>query len=269
MSMSDEMRQKLSEQAKARYAAKRAAEQPAPPVDPEPHLQAVPQPVEFVESPISSTEYADLLKQVNELKAELRRSASSQFTPQQNVQVNHQGKLTGTHDKYVVNPKNYPDPTPRLSSEPRLQRFAFPINYELEWNVSTTSYQTQDGVNMREPKFTIKLNRVVLNEEGEPTQGRYTLRQAIFHEDPQAAITVAQENGLEIDDFNEKDFLNEMRYLRIKAWLLEAFYPPKNDSKHGRKELVMGNQVVEYFEVAQVAGAPTMSFDQLKGQTQG
>lgn len=263
MPMSDEAKKRIGDATRARYAAKKAqmddsVHEPAPVAPTKAEGPTVQE-----ESTMSGTEREDLQRQIDELKVLLQNSAArlTQGTP--GVQVNPQGKLTGTHDKYIIDPKNYPDPTPRLSREPRLQRFAFPINYELEWDVSTTSYQTQDGVNTREPKFTLKLNKVKLDDEGEPTVGRYTLRTATFHEDPQAAIVVARDNGLEIDDYNEKDFLDEMRYLRMRAWLLEAFYPPKTEVKKNAREEVIGNQVVQYFEVTTPASG-TLSFDQLK-----
>jgi hypothetical protein len=78
---------------------------------------------------------------------------------------------------------------------------------------------------MREPKFTIQLNRIVLNDQGEQTNKRYIARRLIFHEDPQAALVVARENNLAVDENNQKEFLDEMRYLRVKDWLFDVFWP--------------------------------------------
>jgi hypothetical protein len=125
------------------------------------------------------------------------------------------------------------------------------MNYELEWSVTTSSYKTIDGVNTREPKFTLQLNRIVMDEDsGEPTNQRWKVCQAIFHEDPDAAIVVAREQGVNIEDYEERAFLDEMRYLRMRDWLLEAFYPPKPaQEKKNKKEVVINGKLVEMWEI--------------------
>ena len=206
---------------------------------------------------ILSQELADLKKQLEELKA-------SQFKPQQTPQVNQQGSLVGTFEKYVVDPANYPDPRERLRKEPKLQPFAFDFNYELGWDISTSNYQTQDGISTKEPKFTLELNRIIKDEEtGENTNKRYTVCRAIFHEDPQAAIVVARENNYPVDETNQKSFLDEMRYVLMRDWLLEAFYPPKStQEKMNKTETVIGNTLVEVFEINSEQ-SETMPFSQI------
>lgn len=207
---------------------------------------------------ITNEDLQHLLKRI----AELERGA--QFKSPQ-AQVTSKG-LIGTFEKYNVDPKLYPDPRLRLADEPRLKRFAFDVNYELGFEVSTTSYTTQDGINTKEPKFDIELYKIVMDEDGEPTTGRYVIRRATFHEDPQAALAIAREHGLQVDESNEADFLNEMRYLRFRDWLIEAFYPPKNDvSKSNKKEMVVGGKLVEYFEKSGVE-SQSIDFGQLKGK---
>lgn len=176
------------------------------------------------------------------------------------------GRLIGTIEKYIIDPKHYPDPRERLAREPRLQRFAFSDNYELEFEVTSTQYETKDGVNMREPKFTLALIRIMYDDAGERTNDRFTVCRAIFHEDPQSAIVVARENGLPVDETNEKGFLDEMRYLRMRDWLLEAFYPPKPiQAKQNKREMVIGNKLVEVFEINSEQ-SETMPFSQLKNK---
>lgn len=207
---------------------------------------------------------SELAKQVLELKAQLERIAVAQTAagpdriPMQTPQVDPRGKLTGTFEKYIVDPKHYPDPTAQLKTEPKLARFAFDVNYELGWEVTRTQYQTQDGINTVEPRFTVELIKVIIDEDsGEPTTGRYVLRSMVLHEDPQAALTVARDNNVNPDDFGgEWAFLDAMRYLRIRDWLLEAFYPPRNTGKKGRKEAVIGNRVVQIYEVSSLDAAP-------------
>lgn len=221
-------RQKFAEAAKARSKAKQETAQ-------EP------------ETTYSDADIAELIKQVRELKQQ-----NQGFTQPQSTLQSNNGKLVGTVEKYVVDPKAYPDPTERLANEPRLQRFAFPLNYELVFKVGVSAYQTQDGINTREPRFTLQLIKIMMDEDtGEPSNMRAMLYQVIFHEDPQAALIVAQENGLSVNDANEAEFLNEMRYLRMRDWLFELpmFYPKAAQATKGKKEIVIGNRIVEVYEV--------------------
>lgn len=196
-------------------------------------------------------DYKELQAQVLELKSYLfdfmRNGAQTQPT---GPQATGQG-LVGTFEKYILDPTNYPDPTARLAKEPKLSRFAFEINYELEWKVGVTQYETKDKINTKEPKFELQLNRIVMDEEtGEPTGGRFVITQGIFHEDPQAALVVAQEQGIDVNDYEEKAFLDEMRYLRFRDWLLEAFYTPLiTGRKSNKREMVVNGRLVQYFEV--------------------
>lgn len=237
--MSDEQKKAASERMKAKWAAIKnsaPAESTSEPVAP---TVAPP-----VKETVEDQKYEDLQRQIEELKALLPRQTFQQ------PQISHSGKLVGRVDRYIVDPANYPDPCARLSAEPRLQRFAFPINYELDFKVTSTSYQNQEGVNMREPKFTLELHKIVMDEDtGLPTNGRYVICRSIFHEDPEAALVIARDNGLEVDQTNEKQFLDEMRYLRMRDWLLEAFYPKAAQPARQRKEVVVGNKLVEFFTV--------------------
>src|SRR6266542_1829127 len=235
--MSEGQKKAESERMKAMWAKKKT-DDPVKEVE-QPDFSE--QPVETVSDP----KYDDLQRQIQELKSMLQ---VPQY--QQPPQINHAGRLVGRVDRYIIDPANYPDPCEGLSQEPRLQRFAFPINYELEFTVSSTQYQNQEGVNMREPKFTLELHCVVIDEEtGESTSGRYVVCRSIFHEDPEAALVIARDNGYEVDQTNEKLFLDEMRYLRMRDWLLEAFYPRAAQPTRQKKEVVVGGKLVEFFTV--------------------
>jgi len=201
-----------------------------------------------------------LRKEIEELKT---RSFSQQVS--QAPQVGAQG-IVGTFEKYILDPSNYPDPCERLAKEDRLQQFAFPLNYELQFEISSTSYKTQDGIQTKEPKFRLQLIKIMMDEEtNEPTNKRYLIRQAVFHEDPDTALAIAREKGLEVGN-DQKAFLNEMRYLRMRDWLFENFYTPNNTSvKSNKKEMVIGNRLVEVYEIS----SPTPSsipFSDLKGK---
>jgi hypothetical protein len=169
------------------------------------------------------------------------------------AQVTMQG-VVGTIVKYSTNPKDYPDPRDRLFSEPKLSLKGFNRDWwDLEWEVSRVNYDTKDGLHMSEPKFQIRLIRIVEDENGEPSNKRYILWKGTFFEDPEAAIAIAAEKGLEIPEELQKSFLDEMRYLRMRDWLTEAFYPPKpSQQKMNKTETVIGNRLVEVYEINSV-----------------
>lgn len=246
--MSEERKKELSDQAKARWAKIKANEDAEPQAGTEtPDIPTEPT-FDNVKETVSMDDYNALKQQIEELKGMFAQPQA--YAMPQAPQIGHTGKLLGRVDKFVVDPANYPDPCARLSQEARLQRFAFPINYELDFKVTSTQYQNQEGVNMREPKFTLELHKVVMDDEsGLATDGRYVVCRAIFHEDPEAALVIARDNGIEVDQSNEKDFLDEMRYIRMRDWLLEAFYPKAAQPTRQRKEVVVGNKLVEFFTV--------------------
>lgn len=198
------------------------------------------------------TDIQALLKRINELEAR-------NYIPAQGP------NLIGTKDKYTINPLNYADPIERLSNEARLQQFAFKLNYELKWNVSSTSYKTLDGINTREPKFELELIKIVLDDNGDQTNERFIVKKMIFHEDPDAAVIIAKENGLAIDESNQVDFLNEMRYLRARDWLIECFYPAKSTAIKNKKQTVIGNRLVDIYEISS-SEAQKIPFGDLQGR---
>lgn len=214
---------------------------------------------------ISQEDLGAMLRYIKELEAANYRS---QTVTGHDTQVAHvqNGTLTGTVAKYSTDKNKYADPCARLAKEPRLQRFAFDINYELDWHIDESRYETIDHVRMVEPKFTLELNRIMMDEEtGQPTNGRYTIARLIMHEDPEAAITIARQQGLSVETDDEELFLNEMRYLRARDWLLECFYPPKPTDGTTKKDMVIGNKLVQYFEVNSEESA-RIPFNQLENK---
>lgn len=256
-----EMHEKKAEQAKLNQETHES--HPPEPVEEDTRPEVTPpweQPEPIDPGPPQEVNVAELQKQIQELQAAM---FLQNLPTTQQAKLGPQG-LIGTTEKYIVDPGNYPDPCERLSVEQKLQRFAFPMNYELEFKVTSSEYQTVDGRRMREPKFTLDLIRIIIDEDtGLATNGRYTVCRAIFHEDPEAAIVIAREQGLPVDESNEKAFLDEMRYIRMRDWLLEAFYPPKAQEKQNKKEVVIGGKLVEYFEVNS-EDRETIPFGQLK-----
>lgn len=251
--------QRLRDEAAARKAAQNELGINVPDINTE---QPAPEPISIPEEQIVPEQSeSDLQRQVNELKAmmfDLTKGASSE-----GVRFDRQGGLVGTFEKYTVDPSNYPDPSARLSQEPRLAPFAFGYNYELKYEVHVSQYDTKDGRNVKEPRFMMELRRIVLDDLGVPTNRRYIVRKLTFHEDPQAAIQIARANNVEVDKENEVDFLNEMRYIRARDWLLGIFYPAPADSQPSKKQVVIDNQVVDMITISSEESA-TIPFDQLK-----
>lgn len=198
----------------------------------------------------SQDDVSELKRQIEELKTmQWQLMAQTMGNQQQGgAQVGVNG-MTGTVDRFDMNFDLYPDPSERLEKEQKLQRFAFQINYELEFKVSESAYTTIDNVRMREPKFTLELVRIVMDEDtGDPTDGRYSVARLTLHEDPDTALFLAREMGMQVDRNDEMSFLNEMRYIRMRDWLLDCFYPPKPETKTQRRQTVIGGRLVDYWE---------------------
>lgn len=188
------------------------------------------------------------------------------------------GKLLGEVDRYLVDEDNYPDPTPRLAQEPRLQTIAFNHNYELDYEFRIRSYETKTGLNMREPEFTVVLNRIVLDDQGNRVkilnpannkmeEKRYRAKRLMFHEDPQAALVIARENNLDVDKSDEKTFLDEMRYYRVRDWLFGVFWPQPVTSGPEIREEAIGGTLVQVFTKSSVEPS-IVDFDKLETKVQ-
>ena len=85
----------------------------------------------------------------------------------------------------------------------------------------------------------------------------------MFHEDPQAAMAIARENNVAIDAENEKAFLDEMRYLRIRDWLFGYFWKPKTTPQNQVSEEAIGGTIVQVFTKSSIDPS-SVDFDQLK-----
>lgn len=199
----------------------------------------------------------DLKRQIDELKAYLfSQNQQSAQSGQQVPQFGSQGKMTGVFEKYLVDPANYPSPVERLSQEARLAPFAFGYNYHLNFTIAVSEYETKEGINTKEPRFTLELYRKRYDDMGEPIlvenpetkkkhQSAFVVGTMIFHEDPQAALIIAREKGLDVDKTDEPRFLNEMRYLRCRDWLIDLFFPRTTPSTSKRQELVVDGKMMQ------------------------
>lgn len=195
-----------------------------------------------------------LTKMVLELQNALIKQQNTGGGNQSSAQVAN-GRIVGISDKYPTGKDNYEDPRERLYKEPRLKRIAFQENYELEYEVTTVTYETKSGVTERQPKFTVELNQIILDDDGEPTNRRIGRARMIFFEDPDTAMKIAADNNLEVDETNQMKFLNDMRYLRVRDWVFECFWPNKVQKKvEGEKEIVVNGQIVRTWEVSAPEG---------------
>lgn len=250
-------RKKFGEAAKKRAAEAKAKKEQLDQVD------------ERIETtPSNEPDIGDYQKQIDELKAMLLQQQNN--NQQAGVQVNNRGML-GTHVKYTVDKGYYSDPIERLfsymDSKPQLRRFGFKDNYELAYDVrSTKSYERIDGIREVQPQFTLKLIRIVYDDNTyEPTNKRYTQKQMIFFEDPETAVVVARDNGLDVDEENERAFLDEMRFIRMRDWLVDVFLPQPASTPQNLREENIGNQRVSVYEVSSENPA-TIPFDQMQSK---
>jgi hypothetical protein len=205
-------------------------------------------PVGVTQQTIDQPDVGDLIKQIQELKDMQWKIMAGQFNGTDAPSVQN-GKLTGVVEKYSTEKGYYPDPRERLSKEPRLARFAFPINFELNWEVSTVEYENIEHVRMREPRFTLELVRIMMDEDtGDATDGRYIICRLLMHEDPEAAMVIARQQGIVFETDDEPLFLNEMRYIRMRDWLIECFFPPKANNTSQRTDKVIDGRLVQFYE---------------------
>ena len=191
---------------------------------------------------VAQSDLAELIARVKELEA------SNALRPKDDRTFNSSGQLVGAYIKYPLDAKNYPSPVERLMDEPKLIQFAFKTNYIIKYKVSYSFYKTVDNVQIKEPRFELQLERIKFDDAGEATNKRYIVRKLIMHEDVDTAIIVAEREGIKIDESNELAFLNEMRYLQIRDWLLDIFFPPINTKPEGIQEEVVGGQLVQFYE---------------------
>jgi len=270
--MTPEQKQAASERMKAMHAAKKAAKAEQETVHIEDALAAKqaelpPIPEKPTEKIYSQDDVDALTKQVQEVMQLLKLQQSLGVQPQVQQQSSgpqiQGGRVVGMTNRYSVDPDQYPDVRERLGDEPRLAQFAFKLNYDLDYEFQTTEYQTKDGLWQKEPRFKLELSRIKLDDDGNKTNGRYLISRAFFLEDPQSAITVARQNGFDVNEMEQKEFLDEMRYIQMRDWLLENFYASKAFDKHSNKaDMVIDGKVVQYFEITS-QNSEKMPFDQL------
>lgn len=199
-------------------------------------------------------------KKLDELLKRLEKLESASVTTSQidKVTVASNGQAIGVNTPYALQASHYEDPREKLYDLKELQRYAFKQNYELDFVVETTTYETKYGTNFSVPKFKLKLKKLILDDQtGEPikiekngktfNQG-YLMKVGVFFIDPTDAISTAVSLGIDEKDANSTTFLDAMRFELYKRWLLECMNPPKPEPNQAKNQVVIGGSVYEVEE---------------------
>lgn len=276
--MSDEHKAKLIAGRKAKLEATAKVKQPEP-VEPRPQIMQVPEGVELPkhQAPMQNTNVADTPTDVNmtEMVINMQKQIEA-LTAQVNSQsmverVDQVAQLTGatvTNNgvqgqvfKYPVEQSYYPDPTDRLYDDPKLRRYALRENFYFKWEVTGVTYE-KFNVSYTEPRFMVELWRFIFDDEtGEPTGEMFLVNRQIQHEDELAARMAADKLGYKIGPGEKfatlEEMMDEMRYYRIRMWLLDVFTPYRAHQHKARKSLqrVIGGRVVEVTDTEKIVDA--------------
>lgn len=246
--LSDEHKAKMAAgREKARQAKLQKEVPSAPPLNP---------PVETPQDNMADL-VLKLMREVEDLK---RANPNVAVTPEAAVetlaQMNGQTPSIGSQGvqgrvfKYPVEKSFYPDPTERLYNDERLKRFAMKENFYFKWDVEGETYEKY-GITYTEPRFVVELWRYLLDDDGNQTGQMALINRQFQHEDEFIARVVADKMGLSFDSHEE--LLNEMRYQRIRTWLLGVFSPQKvNAYQRKSRTMVIDGKVVEVTDTEEV-----------------
>jgi hypothetical protein len=170
------------------------------------------------------------------------------------VHISAQGGIQGRIVKHSLSKADYPDPTPRLYDDPRLKRHNLRENYIFTWDVEGEQY-TKDGVTYAEPRFTVRLFRRLFDDNDVDTGRAALISRTMLHEDEFVAQIIADRMGL-LENFSDtKEMMDEIRYHRIRDWLIPIFIPAKPEEHANRKtEMVIDGKAVEVYDTEKVIG---------------
>lgn len=194
-----------------------------------------------------------LMAEVEELKKtknpEMTTEAALQYTAQMQGQpVIGKNGIQGKMFRYPIEPSYYPNPIERLYDLPELSRFNLRENYFFDWEVEGIEYEKY-GVTYAEPKFTVRLFRKLYGDDG-AANGQFALiNRQIQHEDEIVARAAADKLGVTDSFDNFADMMTEMRFMRIRQWVLDLFKPPQVEThKNKAIQQVIDGKVVEVFD---------------------
>lgn len=230
MAMTEEQRKAASDRMKAMHAKKK-------------EVVSTP-PIKENAGVTLTQEQFDQIMQRLEKAEEHKTQTVTQVAP--NSGFDNFGKPVGVIQKYSVDPAHYNDPRTKLADLQELERVAFSHNYMLDWDVEQLIYDTKFGTSFSEPKFTLVLWRKMFDEEGNPNGKRLLIQNGVFFEDPIAAVKEATRIGIPLDNSTSSEFLEQMRFLRYKQWLMDIFNPKRPESTKARRTpQVIGGVVYE------------------------
>ena len=229
--------------------------QPVREPQPEPRPEPTPEPhtVPNDSADPTNTLIHRLIAEIDELKSKV----NAPTTPEEGLQFNaeQQGKpivghkgIQGKLFKYSVEPSHYPNPVDRLYDLPELKRHGLRDNYLLDWEVEGVEYEKY-GVTYAEPRFTVRLFRRLFDDNDQPNGKMALINRQIQHEDEVVARSAADKLGITDSFPSFEDMMDEMRFQRIKDWLLELFMPAKvTHHNHMPIQQVIAGKVVEVFD---------------------
>ena len=170
------------------------------------------------------------------------------------VHISAQGGIQGRIVKHSLSKIDYPDPTPRLYDDERLRRHNLRENYIFTWDVEGEQY-TKDGVTYAEPRFTVRLFRRLFDDNDVDTGRAALISRTMLHEDEFVAQIIADRMGLLENFSSTKEMMDEIRYHRIRDWLIPIFIPAKPEEHANRKtEMVIDGKAVEVYDTEKVVG---------------
>lgn len=197
---------------------------------------------------LTQDQFQTLMNRLNKLedsRTEIRTEA-----PQS---IDATGRPIGIMVKYSVDPAHYKDPRESLYDMPKLRKYALKDNYMIDYELEQQVVDTKYGTTYLHPKFILKLWKKMFDDEDNPTDKRFLIQTGIFFEDPETSIKEALSLGLPVEEANESDFLEKMRFYRYEQWLLDIFNPKRLTSTKPkvRDEVIAGKvyQVEEYSNV--------------------
>jgi hypothetical protein len=185
----------------------------------------------------------------------LEKAVAHQVTPTQAIDAKAEmqgisfGKngIQGVVYKYPIEQDYYPDPSNRILNMPELARYAPHENYELKWEVSGVEYE-KANITYSEPRFTVTFLRKMYDDYGNITSQRAILGRHIQHEDENVVRMVARDMGLDTSD--ERTLLDEVRFQRIRRWVLDLFTPYRQEDRtDAMTEMVIDGKIVPVMEI--------------------
>lgn len=170
-------------------------------------------------------------------------SKNTYYGGQPHAQVGANG-VTGQVFKYPVEPEYYPNPRERLYDIPFLKRYNLRDNYIITWGVEGVEYE-KNGVAFAEPRFICHLYRRIYDDENNDTGTAALISRTFLHEDRLVALTTANKLGITDQFADEREIMDEIRFIRVRDWLIALFTPYKFQAfkKKPRMMVIAGKQV--------------------------